>query len=88
MRCGFVYILKSNKNGIYYIGSGYDPDERLDDYNQGRVKATRNKGPWIQMFKQRFPTIAEARSMEYKLKKLKRRDYIEKIIKDGFIKKK
>jgi len=36
--------------------------------------------------KKEYKTILEARRVEYKLKKLKRRDYIANIIKDGFIK--
>ena len=38
------------------------------------------------VFCQEFPTIEEAKKVELKLKKLKRKDYIEKIVKDGYIK--
>ena len=38
------------------------------------------------VFSQKFDTLLEARKVELKLKKLKRKDYIEKIIDDGFIK--
>ncbi len=38
------------------------------------------------VFSQKFETIADARAIEKKLKSLKRKDYIEKIIKDGHIK--
>jgi len=37
-------------------------------------------------FSQEYPTLTEARTIEKKIKKLKRKDYIEKIIKDGYIK--
>ena len=71
---------------MYYIGSSVNPERRLDYHNQGRVKATKNKGPWILKFFQIFPTIKEARKIEYRLKRFKRRDIIERIIKDGYIK--
>ena len=38
------------------------------------------------IFKQEFESIVIARKIERRLKKLKRRDYIEKIISDGYIK--
>ena len=42
--------------------------------------------PWKLMFTQEFATIHEARIIELKLKKLKRKDYIKQIIDDGIIK--
>ena len=38
------------------------------------------------VFKQEYGTLKEARAIEHKIKGLKRRDYIEKIVKDGYIK--
>jgi predicted GIY-YIG superfamily endonuclease len=43
------------------------------------------KNPHVAL-SQEYPTIEEARKIERKLKKLKRKDYISKIIKDGYIK--
>jgi len=78
----FVYILKSQKNNRFYIGSTIDVDNRFIKHQKGEVKATKNLRPLTLEFYQYFPTIKEAKIIEYKLKKLKRRDYIEKIIKD------
>jgi len=38
------------------------------------------------VFEQKYQTIEEARAVEKRIKNLKRKDYIEKIIKDGYIK--
>ena len=38
------------------------------------------------VLKQEYPSLSEARMVESRLKKLKRKDYIEKIITDGCIK--
>jgi len=38
------------------------------------------------VFKQEFGSLAIARKIERKIKKLKRKDYIEKIVTDGYIK--
>lgn len=82
----FIYILQSQKNNRYYIGSTIDVKNRYKRHIDGRVKATRYLRPLKLVFYQRFNTIRKARQIEYKLKKLKRRDIIERIIKDGMIK--
>ncbi len=38
------------------------------------------------MFQQEYATLGEARKIENKLKKFKRKDFIKKIIKDRYIK--
>jgi len=38
------------------------------------------------VLKKEYETLGEARKIERKIKKLKRKDYVEKIIKDGDIK--
>ncbi len=82
----YVYILKSNK-GKYYIGSTVDIGKRIKQHKQGSTPSTHRMGNMGLVFSQEFKTLKDARSVEYKLKRLKRRDYIEKIISDGFIKK-
>ncbi|TAN32679.1 GIY-YIG nuclease family protein [Patescibacteria group bacterium] len=82
----YVYILQSLKSGMYYIGSSNNPENRLIEHNNGETPSTKNKGPWIIKFKQHYETTTEARRIELKLKRLKRRDYIEKIINDKLIK--
>ena len=81
----YVYILQSAKNGRYYVGSTEDITTRLYAHNSGGVKATKNLLPVKIVFKQEYSDYTVAHKIERKLKKLKRRDYIEKIIKDGNI---
>ena len=83
---GFVYILQSTKNLRYYIGSSVDADKRLIYHNNGWVTATRNKGPWEIKFIQGYPTIKEAKQIEYRLKKSKSRKIIEQIISEQVVK--
>ena len=40
----------------------------------------------VLVFSQEYASLAEARALEFKIKKWKRRDFIEKIVKDGYIK--
>ncbi len=81
----YVYILKSN-NGKYYIGSTLNLVARLRHHKGGFTPSTKRLGQMNLVFKQEYPNLKEARFVEVKLKRLKRKDYIEKIVKDGFIK--
>ena len=81
----YVYILQSIERGYYYIGSSNDVRQRLKQHNAGRVMATKYRRPYKIVFSQAFNTESEAIRVEYKLKKLKRRDFLEKIISDGRI---
>ncbi len=81
-----VYILQSEINHRYYVGSAKDLSTRLDEHNSGRSKNTSSTRPFKVVFSQEFPTLSEARKIEYKLKKFKSRKILEKIIEDGYIK--
>lgn len=82
---GIVYILQSD-DGKFYIGSTTDMERRLKQHQQAHTPTThRFKNPKL-VFTQKFSTIEKARQIELRLKKLKRKDYIQKIISDGFIK--
>ena len=78
----YVYILQSLKNKRYYIGSTENIQQRFLTHQSGYVKATKNLLPLQIVLQQEYPGIVIARRIERKLKKLKRRDYIAKIVKD------
>ncbi len=81
----FVYILQ-NEKGKYYIGSTVDLKDRMDHHMGGYTPSTKRFGKLKLVFSQQYKTLKEVRSIEMKIKKLKRHDYIANIIKDGFIK--
>ena len=78
----YVYILESEKTGRYYIGCSDDIEERLKKHNMGMVEATKKFRPFQLKLKQEFQNLTEARAVEARLKKLKRKDYIKKAIKN------
>ncbi|MDP2938965.1 MAG: GIY-YIG nuclease family protein [Candidatus Omnitrophota bacterium] len=86
MKKGFVYILRGLKNNKLYIGSTTEINRRVNQHEIGSVKATRPLRPIKLEFFQEYDNINLARKIEHKLKKFKRKDFLEKIIKDGFIK--
>lgn len=81
----WVYILQ-NEKGNFYIGSTTDIDKRMEHHKGGYTSSTSKMGELKLVFSQKFETLKEVRYIEQRLKKLKRHDYLEKIVKDGFIK--
>ena len=81
---GYVYILKDEKDR-FYIGSTDDLERRLYQHYKNHTQTTaRMEKPKI-VLSQEYPSLEIARKIERKLKNLKRKDYIEKIVSDGYI---
>ena len=80
-----VYILQSEKNGRYYIGSTNDLERRLAEHNAGKTKSLRFILPVRIVFTKEFKNSKNAISAEIKLKKFKNRHIIERIIKENKI---
>ena len=76
----YTYILQSTKSGRYYVGHTEDIQKRLDRHNTGKVKATKNKGPWVLMSYETYETKSEANSRELYIKSMKSRAFIETLI--------
>lgn len=82
---GFVYILQDEK-GKFYVGSTTDVKRRLKQHQHGHTQTTnRMQRPDIRLI-QEYETLQDARSVEKKIKKLKRKDCVKKMILDGYIK--
>jgi len=81
----YVYILQF-ANGKFYIGSTNDLNRRLKQHTEKHTHSTARLGTGKLVLKQNYRTLKDARSVEYKLKKLKRQDYVAKIVQDGYIK--
>ena len=79
----FVYILESEANGVYYIGSTSNLNQRLIYHNSGRVKSTSSGTPWILKYKENYSNLSEARKRETQLKGWKKRKALEKLIQHG-----
>ena len=80
-----VYILK-NEKGRFYIGSTINLERRLKEHVRGKTDSVKRMGNTTLVFSQEYENLKDARKIEYKLKSLKRHDYIASIVRDGFIK--
>jgi len=81
----YLYILEDTK-GRFYVGSTKDINKRMNQHKNGHTQTTRNMSEPSLVFSQKYDTLREARESERRIKKLKRKDYIRKIIEDGFVK--
>lgn len=77
----YLYILKSLKDGKYYIGSSDNWKRRVLEHNSGRSKYTKDRGPFELVYKEEYNTNSEAKKREYYMKSLKSKIAIEKLIK-------
>ena len=77
----FIYVIKSITCGTRYIGSTGEVEQRLSAHNSGKCAYTKNRRPWILIYKEEFPTLPEARKRETYLKTGQGREFLDKVIK-------
>jgi putative endonuclease len=78
----FIYILQSEKNGRYYIGSTSDIDDRLKRHNEGRSRYTKTGTPWKLVYKEELPNKTSALKRENYLKRQKSKKLIDSLTKN------
>jgi len=76
----YIYIIQSELDGSYYIGSTQDIDERIERHNQGRSKYTKAKRPWNLIYSEEHLNRSVAVKREKEIKNRKRRNFIEKLV--------
>lgn len=82
---GYLYILKFD-TGRFYIGSTADLERRLKQHSSGHTHSTKRLGSTFTLvFSQELETLQQARRLEHKIKAWKRKEFIEKIVREGFI---
>ena len=79
----YVYILHSQKDGSYYVGSTNNLKDRVERHNQGRSKYTKTKRPWKLEYFEEFMDRSSAACRENEIKSRKRRGYIQALINQG-----
>jgi putative endonuclease len=64
-----LYILQSQKDLGYYIGTTNNFKKRLDEHNNGKSRSTKSRIPFILKYTETFNNKTEARKREIFLKK-------------------
>ena len=72
----FVYILKSVSSNSYYFGHCENLIIRLKRHNQGKVRSTKNKRPWLLHYSEEFSTKSEAFQREIFFKSFEGRQWL------------
>jgi predicted GIY-YIG superfamily endonuclease len=76
----FLYILQSQSSGHYYIGSTNNLARRLSEPQRDHTPSMRNRGPWILVFPEEFPTLLGARRRERQIKSRKSARSVRELI--------
>ena len=76
----FVYILQSQKDHKYYIGSTSDVEARLDYHNSGRQRSTRKRIPFVLVYTECCMTKSESLRRERYIKSFKGGEGFKKLI--------
>jgi len=76
----YLYIIQSDRDNSFYIGTAQNLEERILRHNQGRSKYTRTKRPWKLVFFEEHPNRSSAMKSEYAIKRRKSKDYLAKLI--------
>lgn len=76
----YLYLLKSLKDGKYYIGQTYDLEKRIAEHNRGEVPSTRYRAPLKLIGVEEYEDRDIARWREHELKKSahKRKQFYKK----------
>jgi len=76
-----VYILKSLKNGRFYVGQTQDINDRIKRHNSGNVKSTKYYIPWEIVYLENLQTRSEACKREKQIKIYKGGEAFKKLLK-------
>ena len=76
----FVYIIQSQKDHKYYIGSTSNLESRLIYHNSGRQRSTRSRIPFRLVYSEMFNSKSEALRRERYIKLLKGGEAFKRLI--------
>jgi putative endonuclease len=65
----YLYILKSQKDGTFYIGQTNNIVDRLKRHNSGSLKSTKNRIPFKLVYYEIYEQRKDAMYREWEIKK-------------------
>jgi len=77
----YVYIIQSNLSKKIYKGSTDNLKRRIFEHNSGKVRSTKNKGPWKLIYYEAFLNKNDAKREELFLKSGNGRERIKWLLK-------
>ncbi len=76
----YVYILRSETSGRFYVGQTERLEERIAYHNAGYSLALRNRGPWKLVYSEAHATRREAVRREQYIKRQKDTRFIRSLL--------
>jgi putative endonuclease len=82
----YVYVLKSQKDGRFYIGYTDNLERRVSNHNKGKVRSTKHRIPFNLVYYEACKNQYDALHREKYLKSSYGHRYIKNRLKNDFIK--
>ena len=79
----YFYVLCSDFDRSVYIGSTKDMERRFAEHQRGQTRSTRYGIPWRILLCWSYPSYLQAVRVERQIKAWKRKDAIERLIREG-----
>lgn len=80
----YVYVLKPEKDNLWYTGCTSNLKDRLRFHNEGKVHSTKNRGPFILIYYEACINQSDAFRREKYLKTTYGKRYIHNRLKNYF----
>lgn len=77
----YVYVLRSKKDGRWYIGFTVDLRKRFREHNERRSNYTKGRGPFELIYYEAYRNEFDARTREKQIKSGQGRAYLKQRIK-------
>ena len=78
----YVYVLRSLKDGLFYIGYSENLKQRVYDHNMGKNVSTKNRRPLQLIFYEAFPSKPDALRRESYFKTTKGKTTLKLMLKE------
>jgi len=75
----YMYILKSQKTGRFYIGFSTDLVKRIENHNKGTTRSTKSGRPWVLYYYEQFTSRSAALKREKEIKSWKSHRLVEEL---------
>jgi putative endonuclease len=76
----YIYALRSLRDNNLYIGISQNPEKRVITHNKGKTESTRNRRPFVLVYKESCNSLNEAREKEKFYKSGCGREVLKKLI--------
>lgn len=81
----YVYVLKSLKDGGFYVGCTKDLNRRILEHNKGKTFSLKNRRPLIVVYSEKHDNVNNAYNREKQIKSYKGGNELKKLIQQGTV---